>query len=308
MYTQCPGCGTVFKVHAWQLRKAGGRVGCGLCHTAFDALEGLSDELPKSLNTEGREPEEAPAAGAAREVEQPESVEVARPPVEPVEDLEVPEPEDLHDAIDEAALGGAAKETGDPARELFEQWSTDGVDFTRPARGDESARKVKRRRGGRKFLWGLGLALLLFALLLQGTYFFRDELAREPALRGWVEGVCAVLGCTVGPQSRLDALVVRERWMEEHPHREGYLLVGAVLVNEAPVSQAYPEVRVVLRDIEGDVVADRWFPPQAYVADSRLRTRLDAGMPAGREVPLRLDVESPEDGAESFLLEFREAT
>lgn len=44
MYTQCPDCGTVFKITADALRAAQGSVRCGICSTRFSALEYLSEE------------------------------------------------------------------------------------------------------------------------------------------------------------------------------------------------------------------------------------------------------------------------
>ena len=43
MYTQCPDCGTVFKVTADALRAAQGAVRCGICSTSFSALDYLSE-------------------------------------------------------------------------------------------------------------------------------------------------------------------------------------------------------------------------------------------------------------------------
>ncbi len=43
MYTQCPDCGTVFKVTADALRVAQGDVRCGICSTSFSALDYLSE-------------------------------------------------------------------------------------------------------------------------------------------------------------------------------------------------------------------------------------------------------------------------
>ena len=48
MYTQCPDCGTVFRVTAEVLRAAQGAVRCGICSTSFNALEALRDE-PRAL-------------------------------------------------------------------------------------------------------------------------------------------------------------------------------------------------------------------------------------------------------------------
>ena len=45
MYTQCPECGTVFRVTATVLRAAQAQVRCGVCDAHFNALHFLSDEL-----------------------------------------------------------------------------------------------------------------------------------------------------------------------------------------------------------------------------------------------------------------------
>jgi predicted Zn finger-like uncharacterized protein len=47
MYTQCPDCKTAFRVAAGDLRQAAGKVRCGDCGAAFDALLYLSEDLPE---------------------------------------------------------------------------------------------------------------------------------------------------------------------------------------------------------------------------------------------------------------------
>jgi predicted Zn finger-like uncharacterized protein len=47
MYTQCPECGEAFRVTAEVLRQAAGKVRCGGCGVAFNALDHLSEQLPK---------------------------------------------------------------------------------------------------------------------------------------------------------------------------------------------------------------------------------------------------------------------
>jgi predicted Zn finger-like uncharacterized protein len=44
VYTQCPECGTVFRVTAAVLRAAQGQVCCGVCDAVFDSLRFLTDE------------------------------------------------------------------------------------------------------------------------------------------------------------------------------------------------------------------------------------------------------------------------
>ncbi len=46
MYTECPECQTTFRLTAQALRQAHGRVRCGGCGSAFNALDNLSEEPP----------------------------------------------------------------------------------------------------------------------------------------------------------------------------------------------------------------------------------------------------------------------
>ncbi len=48
MYTQCPECGVAFRVTAEVLRQAAGKVRCGGCGVAFNALNHLSEQKPQA--------------------------------------------------------------------------------------------------------------------------------------------------------------------------------------------------------------------------------------------------------------------
>lgn len=53
MYTQCPDCGTSFRVTAVALKQAAGKVRCGGCGNAFNALAYLSEDKPdRTVRTE----------------------------------------------------------------------------------------------------------------------------------------------------------------------------------------------------------------------------------------------------------------
>ena len=63
MYTQCPDCSTAFRVTAEVLKQAAGKVRCGGCGIAFNALEYLSEQMPEQPATkevEARLPELTP--------------------------------------------------------------------------------------------------------------------------------------------------------------------------------------------------------------------------------------------------------
>lgn len=49
MYTNCPECGTVFRISTNELRVAEGNVCCGHCSATFNALATLTDELPPAV-------------------------------------------------------------------------------------------------------------------------------------------------------------------------------------------------------------------------------------------------------------------
>ncbi|MEE4161878.1 MAG: DUF3426 domain-containing protein [Woeseiaceae bacterium] len=75
MYTQCPECSTAFRVTAAVLKQAAGKVRCGGCGIAFNALAHLSEEKPASR------PAATPAEPSLPELKP-----------EPLEAVETPEP------------------------------------------------------------------------------------------------------------------------------------------------------------------------------------------------------------------------
>ena len=57
MYTQCPDCSTSFRVTAEVLKQAAGKVRCGGCGNAFNALDYLSESKPASAKPREAEPQ-----------------------------------------------------------------------------------------------------------------------------------------------------------------------------------------------------------------------------------------------------------
>ena len=57
MYTQCPECGAAFRVTANVLRQAAGKVRCGSCRSAFNALDYLSEDKPATVVRTDSEPQ-----------------------------------------------------------------------------------------------------------------------------------------------------------------------------------------------------------------------------------------------------------
>ena len=62
MYTQCPDCSTAFRVTADVLKQAAGKVRCGGCGNAFNALEYLSEAMPEQAETDESAAPDTPLA------------------------------------------------------------------------------------------------------------------------------------------------------------------------------------------------------------------------------------------------------
>ena len=60
MYTQCPECEVAFRVTAEVLKQAAGKVRCGGCGVAFNALAHLSEEMPGAPDSEEPQPDRHP--------------------------------------------------------------------------------------------------------------------------------------------------------------------------------------------------------------------------------------------------------
>ena len=77
MYTQCPECGVAFRVTAEVLKQAAGKVRCGGCGVAFNALEHLSEEKPAAPVHKEQRPD--PALPELKP-EEPAQLEAGTPP------------------------------------------------------------------------------------------------------------------------------------------------------------------------------------------------------------------------------------
>ena len=88
MYLTCPTCRTVYAVRAAMLRDGQGEVRCSACRSVFNALDYLSDELPRPGEPADGTPAAAAPAGAAPSLP-------AAPALVPevlIEDLQRPDP------------------------------------------------------------------------------------------------------------------------------------------------------------------------------------------------------------------------
>ncbi|MDX9874199.1 MAG: DUF3426 domain-containing protein [Spongiibacteraceae bacterium] len=183
--------------------------------------------------------------------------------------------------------------------------STDDAEVPAPAallgNFEPEPLQIEQFRGRRRWpglLWSSILLLALLGLGAQYVYFHFEQLAQGP-WRPWLAQGCELAGCRLPPQldaSRIatDRLVVRT-----HPGRDSALAVDALLINNAPFRQPYPDLQLQFSDLHGEPVAGRRFAPDEYLAGE---IRPDALMPVRQQIRIALEIADPGPAAVNYSL------
>ena len=226
MVTQCPACGTSFRVTPPQLQAQHGMVRCGRCAHVFDGfgtLTTLGDDRPSDAEVQ-------PAVADSRA---------------------------------EPAIRSAPRSTDAPARPARSPQSVVLPPPPVPVAAVVADERLPQRRGGG---WALGVLLLLFALAAQGVYFYRSDIAaRVPETRPYLDRMCELLNCTAGLPQRPRLMSIEASDMQAtDPANRGRIALTATLRNNAPTELGYPALDVVLTDVKDHTVVRRVFLPAEY--------------------------------------------
>lgn len=139
-------------------------------------------------------------------------------------------------------------------------------------------------------LWWIGSLLLLLALLAQGAYRYRGEIAvLVPETKPLFEQLCSELGCDVPLPRRADLLSIESSDLQADGSHPNVMVLTATLRNRAAFVQAYPALELSLTSADGQTVARRVLLPKDYVAQP---ARADTGFAAGGELQIRVYVEA----------------
>ena len=149
--------------------------------------------------------------------------------------------------------------------------------------------------------WNTGVAVLLTIFILQYSYYMREDLARYPELRPWVQKLCEIAHCDIPMQQNVDLIKLTHRDITIHPRVKGALLINAVFVNNASFTQPFPLMQITLSDINGRIIAKRRFQPTEYLdADVNIRR----GMTPNNPVQIVLEIADPGKDAVNFEFNF----
>jgi predicted Zn finger-like uncharacterized protein len=182
------------------------------------------------------------------------------------------------DSMSSSSARLAGFEVSDVAREAMLAKKTSSA-------GDESAIRIRRRRGLPRGVWLFIAIVLTLSLAAQLMLNNRDWLATH------VPG----LEAAATPGAKLAAYQLRQWGVTGDPASKGTLRVRASIMNMASQLQPYPLLRVTLADRFGARVAQREFEPAEYLGKTPARM-----LAPGERADAVLDIVDPGKDAEGF--------
>ena len=265
MYTQCPHCNTLFRVHAEQLKAAHGRVRCCRCRGAFDALEHLG-EVPSEYVV----PDAPDTAAPPEEVTAPASGQTTKETAQANDDLPFEVPENLPD------IAAAKEDVGALP-----------VDLAPPAR--------------HHLAWDLGVLTLAGLLILQVAWINRAFLASYPQGHYLLEKFCSLAPCTVPLRKSPEKIRILNREVSVLTDEHNAHQVRLIIANDARFAQPFPLLQVELFTGDAKLLALRRFTPPEYLPPD---IPPDSLMTPGQTAELRLDLVNPGQSVTGYRFDF----
>jgi predicted Zn finger-like uncharacterized protein len=148
--------------------------------------------------------------------------------------------------------------------------------------------------------WTWGSAALLILAALQIFYFCFDDWARTPRWRPLYTTVCSVVGCTLPTIQDINSLRARNLVVRSHPSLANALVVDTLLQNEAEYDQPFPDLTLIFRDLDDNVVASRRFTPDEYLSGEVAGIN---SIPARTPVHIALEILDPGQNAVSYSIQ-----
>lgn len=250
--TQCPECGTHFKITTEQRNSHRGMVRCGQCQTVFNAVENLyasPEQLALPLDLDDFD--DVPFINS------------------------VYDPNGTDDALN--VQNNSVSISPQAAARLANDFSHIADIYPSPA---------ARPAADRPWLWGTGSILLLLVLLLQTVYFLRVEIAaRLPGIKPVITLICVALDCTIPLPQQIDLLSIESSELEADTTQANIITLHALLRSRAAYTLAYPSIELTLTDTQDNALARRSFGPAEYLPSGE---NITLGFPPNREASIKL--------------------
>lgn len=148
-----------------------------------------------------------------------------------------------------------------------------------------------------KVYWHVGASLCALLFVAQIVYFEGYGFTQKPAIRPVLAAWCEWLACRLPVYKNPDELNLIGSFT---PTPEHYYELRAALSNKAAFPQAYPNLKLILLNYNGDPFAVRIFQPQEYLPEPLQATELKPD--ATTEISLKIAAPQAAIGGSSFEL------
>ncbi len=257
--TSCPACETQFLLNKEHLKAHRGKVQCGNCEHIFNAknrLTEISDDIHSPAEYQ-----------ASLEAQSESSDSSSEKPIGDVLNIvleSVPNLEDLNSS--ESIQETDSPYIGNELPEMNETYDADLIQapiIIEDLTTDSKFQKIKTEAN-----YWLIIPCLLLALLagLQAIYFQRTKIAAEyPQYKPYLVQACAVLNCKINLPSNLEFLTIDDSDMQEDENHQNVIKFSSLLINNAPYTQAYPNIELTLTDTSDQAVLRKLIKPIDYL-------------------------------------------
>ena len=152
-------------------------------------------------------------------------------------------------------------------------------------------------------LLSLLFILILFSIsFLQLAYFRAFELTFAiPSATPYIEMFCEKVNCHYSGPLDKKKIQLLSRDVRVHPKEKKALLISAAMINNADFAQPYPDIKIRLSDISGNIVAERIFSSKTYIGSA---TNPFSLMKSKIPVHIKFEVVDPGKDAVNFEFSF----
>jgi predicted Zn finger-like uncharacterized protein len=283
--TSCPACETQFMLTKEHLKAYRGKVQCGNCEHIFNAknrLTEISDDIHSAAEYQ-----------ASLEAQEADTIENATEIAEekPISDVlnnvleSVPNLENLNTIDPESTAKPSYTRQQIP--EVIESYEVESL--SRPTVIEDLSTEPQYQPKRKINIWAM-LACVLLAMLagLQTIYSTRTKIAAEyPQFKSYLVQACSVLKCEVELPKNLDFFTIDDSDMQEDDTHQDVINFSSLLINNAPYTQAYPNIELTLTDTDDQPVLRKVIKPSEYLATS---TNVDAGIDSREEERINLAI------------------
>jgi predicted Zn finger-like uncharacterized protein len=225
--TQCPQCGTHFKITQAQRDAHQGLVRCGKCQNVFNAVENLYTP-PQQLDL-------------------------------PLVLDDIADYTGLHAAYDPyETMDSTVSISSQAAARMSNDFSHIPDVYVAP--------KAKPLTPRQLLLLQTGSVFLALVILLQASYLVRVEIAaRLPGVKPALTQLCDMLNCSLPLPQKIDLISIESSELEADPTHADIITLHALLRSRAPYAMTYPSIELTLTDTQDNAVARRSFSPAEYL-------------------------------------------